>query len=260
MVKQSGGCSASHPAPRPTTPSLIPQAGGPKAALDRAAKQTNAVTLEWAQTGITSSPTTPGLGTPKGWDRERSGPRHQSKRRIAPLAAAVLHNAPITARAHLSVKEARGSLQKGEVRRKAGGSEAKGESEGGGEDGHAGPCAQESPGPVSAGVLPDFQGGPLFAPTAARAQSREAEWLPLLEVEEPLCVHGALSADWDMGPDMVSPPSKHLSVSTGTPLSIHSPHDVLCECVCQQHLWQSVAARRRRLCSGRVRDVGDGGI
>lgn len=61
------------------------------------------------------------------------------------------------------------------MRRKAGGSEAKGESEGGGEDGRTGPCAQESPGPVSAGVHPDFQGGAPFAPTAARAQSRETE-------------------------------------------------------------------------------------
>lgn len=47
--------------------------------------------------------------------------------------------------------------------------------QGGGKDGSTGPCAEESPGPVSAGVFPDFQGGPPFAPTAAGAQSRETE-------------------------------------------------------------------------------------
>lgn len=60
-------------------------------------------------------------------------------------------------------------------------------------------------------------------------------------MEEPLGVHGALSADWDMGLDVVSPYPNNLSVSTGTLLSIHSPHDVLCECVCVSicdSLWQ----------------------
>lgn len=130
------------------------------------------------------------------------GPSSSIKAESRPPAAAVLQNTSIT---HIVSQRGEGIVAEGRVRRKAGGSEAKGESEGGGEDGHTGPCAQESPGPVSAGVLPDLQGGTPFAPTAARAQSRETEWLPLLEVEEPLGVHGALSADWDMGPDVVSP-------------------------------------------------------
>lgn len=82
-------------------------------------------------------------------------------------------------------------------------------------------------------MLPAFQGGPPVAAKASCAQSGEAEWAPLLEVEEPLCLNGALPADWNVGPDLVSlhqnicPP-----IHTGTPLSIHSPHDVLCVGMC----------------------------
>ena len=58
-----------------------------------------------------------------------------------------------------------------------------------------------------------------------------------MEVEEPLIVTGALCADRDMGPDLVSFHPKHLSVHpairpsihphthTGTPLSIQGSSD-----------------------------------
>ena len=119
------------------------------------------------------------------------------------LQLVILHHTSITYRAHLSVT-ATGSWQKGKWKGKQADPWPEGECKGGGEDGNAAPCAQELPGPVSAGLFPDFQGDPPFAPTAAGPQSRETEWLSLLEVEEPLSVHGALSADWDMGPDVVS--------------------------------------------------------
>lgn len=51
-------------------------------------------------------------------------------------------------------------------------------------------------------MLFDFQVGPPAAPKAARAQGGKAGCLPLLEVEEPLRLYGALSADWDLGPDL----------------------------------------------------------
>lgn len=85
-----------------------------------------------------------------------------------------------------------------------------------GEYGGPASCAQESPRPVSTGVRFDFQVGPPAAPKAARAQGGKAGCLPLLEVEEPLRLYGALSADWDLGPDLVSVLPTHTSACPST--------------------------------------------
>lgn len=73
----------------------------------------------------------------------------------------------------------------------------------GSENGRPDPGSEEPPRLLSAGVLSAFSGGPLFTSKAARAQSGGTE-RPLLEVEEPLCLNGALPADWNMGRGVVS--------------------------------------------------------
>lgn len=71
---------------------------------------------------------------------------------------------------------------------------------------HGGPaaCAEEPPRPVGPGLLSAFQGGPPAAAEAAGPQGGAAGRVSLLEMEEPLSVHGALSAYRDLGPDLCS--------------------------------------------------------
>lgn len=100
---------------------------------------------------------------------------------------------------------------------------------------HGGPtaCAEEPPRHIGPGQLSAFQGCPPAAAEAARPQGGAAGRFSLLEMEEPLSVHGALSADWDLGPDLVSAiQSRQLPLQsihpfhTGVALSIHGSHDV----------------------------------
>lgn len=256
MVQQSGGCSASHPLPPSTTPSLIPQAGGPTAALDRAAKQTNDVTLERALTGITSSPFTPGLGTPKDWDRERSSIKAESRH----PAAAVLQNTSITHRAHLSVNEARGSLQKGKWGGKQAARRPKGRAREEARMDALVPALKSHPGPSVLAFTLIFRVvhhllQQLPVPKAVKQNDFHSWKWKNLSLS---MVHSLLTGTWAL--TWWVPIQTSVHQHWDTIVYSQSTWRAVWVRVCQQHLWQSVAARRRRLCSDRVRDVGDSGI
>lgn len=256
MVQQSGGCSASHPAPPATTPSLIPQAGGPTAALDSAAKQTNAVTLEWALTGITSSPSTPGLVTQKGWGRERSSFQAESR----PPAAAVLQNTSITHRAHLSVNEARGSSQKGKWGGKQAAPRPKGRAREEARMDALVPALQSHPGPSVLAFALIFRVvhhllQQLPVPKAVKHNDFYSWKWKNLSVS---MVHSLLTGTWALS--WWVPIQTSVRLYWDTIVYSQSTWRAVWVRVCLQHQWQSVAARRRRLCSDRVRGVGDSGI
>lgn len=209
-----------------TTPSLIPQAGGLTAALQRAAEQTNTDTLEWAVTGIPSNYSLPGL-----WRyRKRSGFRHQSSRRITPPAAGDPgqhpHHIPRT-----SVSQREGLVAKGEVRRKAGGSVANRGLQGG-EGWKHWSLRSRVTRACQCWRFPWFSGWSTICSNSCRCPK---PWNRMTSTpgsgrtsQCPWCTLCWLGH----GPWRGESPSKHLSVSTGTPLSIHSPHAVFCECLC----------------------------
>lgn len=104
--------AAAPPTPLPGhhSPGLIPQAGGLTAALQRAAEQTSTVTPKRAVTGI---PPSSSLSTARlNFVGDQDFVINQTGGSLPPSAQLViLHNPPITFRAHLSVN-ARRSLQK----------------------------------------------------------------------------------------------------------------------------------------------------
>lgn len=70
------------------------------------------------------------------------------------------------------------------------------------EDGGPASCSEGAPDPLSAGVRSPLQGGRPAPPKAARAQSCPTGQVPLVEVEEPVCVHGALTAQRGLGREL----------------------------------------------------------
>lgn len=131
-----------------------------------------------------------------------------------------------------------------------------------GEDGGSVPGAEGAPGPLGPGLLSALQVGPPAAAEAAGAQGRASGRLPLLEVEEPVGVHGPLPAHRDLGPDLVSAGAA-AACPVCLPTSIHPVWDSIVHSrVCSSDsLWQQEREDMLRLSWSCPRDGGgDNGI
>lgn len=258
MLPQSGGCSASHPA-APLHHSQ-PHSSGRRA--DSGAG-TRCKADKRRHTGMGSDKNYLQSFHSRARDTERLrsweiGPSSSIKAESRPPAAAVLQKH--FHHRHLSVNEARGSLQKGKWGGKQADPRPKGRAREEARMDALVPALKSHPGPSVLAFSLIFRVvhhllQQLPVPKAVKQNEFHSWKWKNLSVS---MVHSLLTGTWAL--TWWVPVQTSVRQHWDTIVYSQSTWRAVWVRVCPQHLWQSVAARRRRLCSGRVRDVGDSGI